>query len=76
MLLDTLGIEYDIYEASDRIGGRIYTHRFDQEAWDKSTPDEPAYYDYYVSASPTGCLLMIIVYTWADVGEGSRTPVP
>lgn len=55
MLLDSLNITYDIYEASDRIGGRIYTHRFDQEAWDNSTPDEPAYYDYYVSA-PAICV--------------------
>lgn len=49
ILLDSLGIDYDIHEASDRIGGRIFTHRFDQDAWEKSTPDEPDYYDYYVS---------------------------
>ncbi|KUI69395.1 hypothetical protein VM1G_04950 [Cytospora mali] len=47
VLLDSLGIDYDIYEASDRIGGRIYTYRFDQETWDDSTPEDPAYYDYY-----------------------------
>ncbi|KAL1848916.1 hypothetical protein Daus18300_013425 [Diaporthe australafricana] len=47
MLLDSLGIDYDIHEGSDRIGGRIFTHRFNQTAWDKSTPDDPAYYDYY-----------------------------
>ncbi|KAH8759451.1 L-amino acid oxidase [Diaporthe sp. PMI_573] len=47
MLLDSLGIDYDIHEGSDRIGGRIFTYRFDQEAWDNSTPDEPGYYDYY-----------------------------
>ncbi|KAG8156840.1 hypothetical protein KVR01_013253 [Diaporthe batatas] len=47
ILLESLGIDYDIHEASDRIGGRIFTHRFDQDAWDKSTPDEPDYYDYY-----------------------------
>lgn len=51
LLLDSLDIEYDIYEASDRIGGRIFTHRFDQEAWDQSTPDDPEYYDYFVGAS-------------------------
>jgi NADPH-dependent 2,4-dienoyl-CoA reductase/sulfur reductase-like enzyme len=50
MLLDSLGIDYDIHEGSDRIGGRIFTYRFDQEAWDNSTPDEPDYYDYYVSS--------------------------
>ena len=51
MLLDSLDIDYDIHEASDRIGGRIYTYRFDQQAWDKSTPNDPDYYDYYVSDS-------------------------
>lgn len=52
MLLDSLGIDYDIHEASGRVGGRIYTHRFDQEAWDKSTPEQPGYYDYYVRLYP------------------------
>lgn len=52
MLLDSIGIDYDIHEGSDRIGGRIYTYRFNQSAWDKATPDQPDYYDYYVS-SPT-----------------------
>ncbi|KAK1517126.1 L-amino acid oxidase [Colletotrichum costaricense] len=47
ILLDSLGIDYDIHEVSGRIGGRIYTYHFDQEAWDKSTPVDPAYYDYY-----------------------------
>ncbi|KAK1962107.1 L-amino acid oxidase [Colletotrichum sublineola] len=47
ILLDSLGIDYDIHEVSDRIGGRIYTYHFDQETWDKSTPNDPAYYDYY-----------------------------
>ncbi|OJD38025.1 l-amino acid oxidase [Diplodia corticola] len=28
MMLDTLGIPYDILEANERIGGRVYTHRF------------------------------------------------
>jgi hypothetical protein len=49
ILLDSLGIDYDIHEASGRVGGRIYTYHFDQEAWDNSTPSDPAYYDYYVS---------------------------
>lgn len=48
ILLDSIGIDYEIHEASERIGGRIYTYHFDQEAWDKSTPEDPAYYDYYV----------------------------
>lgn len=49
MLLDSLDIDYDIHEASERVGGRIYTYRFDKEAWEKATPEDPAYYDYYVS---------------------------
>ncbi|KAL5586884.1 hypothetical protein FOVSG1_012020 [Fusarium oxysporum f. sp. vasinfectum] len=47
VLLDSLDIDYDIHEASDRIGRRVFTYRFNQEAWDKSTPSDPAYYDYY-----------------------------
>lgn len=47
MLLDSLNIEYDIYEASDRIGGRIYTYRFSES----TDPKDPAYYDYYVISS-------------------------
>lgn len=50
MLLDSLGIDYDIHEGSGRIGGRIYTYRFNQTAWDKATPEDPDYYDYYVSS--------------------------
>lgn len=49
LLLDTLGIEYDILEASDRVGGRIYTHRFNETEWSNSTPNDPEYYDYFVS---------------------------
>lgn len=45
ILLDSLNIDYDIYEASDRIGGRIYTYRFSES----EEPEDPAYYDYYVS---------------------------
>lgn len=38
MLLQDQGIPYEILEASDRIGGRLLTHRFSEEK-----------YDYYVS---------------------------
>lgn len=31
IILDSLDIDYEILEASDRIGGRVYTHRFDEE---------------------------------------------
>lgn len=50
LLLDSLGIDYDILEASDRVGGRIFTHRFNETAWSQSTPDDPDYYDYYVNS--------------------------
>ena len=47
MLLDTLGIEYDILEANtERIGGRLYTHRFNGEAGRKAKVNDPARYDY------------------------------
>jgi hypothetical protein len=48
MLLQSLGIDYEILEGSDRIGGRMYTHRFDEAAWNASKPGEPDYYNYYV----------------------------
>lgn len=42
MILDALDIEnlsYDILEGSDRIGGRVYTHRF--------SPLKERKHDYY-----------------------------
>lgn len=38
LILDSLGIEYEILEASDRTGGRIFTHKF----------PGGGKYDYYV----------------------------
>ena len=77
MLLDSLDIDYDIHEASDRIGGRIFTYRFDQEAWDNSTPDDPEYYDYYV------CWQTSFTIPWTslliqvqDVGAMRFPPMP
>lgn len=52
VLLDSLGFEYDLIEASDRVGGRIYTYRFNETAWSNSTPDDPDYYDYFVGINP------------------------
>lgn len=49
LLLQSLGIDYEILEANTRIGGRMYTHRFDEAAWAASKPGEPAYYNYFVS---------------------------
>ena len=34
LMLKHLGIEYEILEASDRIGGRIYTHHFSEDKHD------------------------------------------
>jgi NADPH-dependent 2,4-dienoyl-CoA reductase/sulfur reductase-like enzyme len=31
-MLSYLGIEYDLLEASDRIGGRVYTHTFTKDS--------------------------------------------
>lgn len=50
LLLDSLGIDYDLLEGSNRVGGRIFTHRFNKTAWLQSTPSDADYYDYYVSA--------------------------
>lgn len=43
LILDSLDIKYEIIEASERTGGRLYTHRFKKE--DGSEGDK---YDYYV----------------------------
>lgn len=74
MLLDSIGIDYDIHEGSDRVGGRIYTYRFNQSAWDKATPDQPDYYDYYVSSltwlsSGTGHTLTLWLRMWEQCGS-------
>ena len=51
IVLQSLGIDYEILEASDVSGGRIKTHYFDPVTWASSKPGEPEYYDYYVSLS-------------------------
>lgn len=38
MILDSLSITYDVIEASDRIGGRVYTHRFSDQPGDYYDP--------------------------------------
>lgn len=45
LLLQSLGVDYEILEAGSRIGGRVWTHRFTKDA----APGSGAYYDYYVS---------------------------
>lgn len=48
LLLQSLNINYEILEANTRPGGRIYTHYFDHETWQRSRPGEPNYYGYFV----------------------------
>ena len=45
MMLDDLGIKYEIMEGSGRTGGRLYTHNF---------PKNPGKYQYYVSMTFVG----------------------
>ncbi|VDB94323.1 unnamed protein product [Peniophora sp. CBMAI 1063] len=48
MILDTLGIDYVILEANERVGGRIYTHRFNDDPIEgiNANIGDPARYDY------------------------------
>ena len=57
MILESLNIDYEILEGSDRIGGRMFTYRFDEAAWNASKPGEPDYYNYYVSLEAVMCEL-------------------
>lgn len=47
MILQDLGLEYEMLEASDHIGGRIMTHRFNGEAGYDALSNTPERYDYY-----------------------------
>ncbi|RDB24913.1 hypothetical protein Hypma_008040 [Hypsizygus marmoreus] len=47
MILQSLGIEYEILEANDRIGGRLFTHRFNGEAGYTAPVGSPGRYDYF-----------------------------
>ncbi|KAA1477068.1 hypothetical protein DENSPDRAFT_786135 [Dentipellis sp. KUC8613] len=47
MILQDLGIPYQILEASDRIGGRILTHRFNGSAGYDAPKGTSARYDYF-----------------------------
>ncbi|KAF5325024.1 hypothetical protein D9619_010095 [Psilocybe cf. subviscida] len=47
MILQSLNIDYEILEANDRIGGRLFTHRFNGEAGVDAPVGTPARYDYF-----------------------------
>jgi hypothetical protein len=47
MILQDLGIPYQILEANERIGGRLFTHRFNGEVGKKAPVHDPARYDYF-----------------------------
>lgn len=48
LLCQSLNIHYNVLEAQNRAGGRIWTYYFDEAKWKSSSPGDPAYYDYYV----------------------------
>ncbi|TFY70187.1 hypothetical protein EVG20_g2809 [Dentipellis fragilis] len=47
MILQDLGVPYQILEANDRIGGRIFTRRFNGSAGYDAPKGTPARYDYF-----------------------------
>ena len=47
MILDSLENSYEIFEANQRIGGRIYTHRFNGDVGKNAPVGDPARYDYF-----------------------------
>ncbi|KJA17693.1 hypothetical protein HYPSUDRAFT_146222 [Hypholoma sublateritium FD-334 SS-4] len=47
MILQSLGIEYEILEANNRIGGRLFTHRFNGQQGVDAPVGTPARYDYF-----------------------------
>jgi monoamine oxidase len=48
MILSECGIPYDFFEASDKVGGRMYTKRFSDLPDVSQKPDNSnTYHDYY-----------------------------
>lgn len=47
MILQSLGIDYEILEANNRIGGRLFTHRFNGQQGVDAPVGTPARYDYF-----------------------------
>ncbi len=46
LILQSLGLKYEILEASDRVGGRLFTYRFNKQAGVDAKVGDPARYDY------------------------------
>ena len=63
MLLDELGIEYDILEANDRVGGRVLTHRFTSERYD--------YYDVGAMRFPDVPFMKSVFDLFKNIGISS-----
>ena len=62
MILDDLqipGLKYDLLEASDRIGGRVYTHYFSKTSHD--------YYDIGAMRFPKVCLSTGATRLWSNI---------
>ncbi|KAF9473297.1 hypothetical protein BDN70DRAFT_817464 [Pholiota conissans] len=47
MILQSLGIDYEILESNERIGGRLFTHRFNGEKGVNAEVGTPERYDYF-----------------------------
>ena len=46
MILDSLNIKYEILDASERVGGRLYTYRFNGEEGRDAPLNDPKRYQY------------------------------
>jgi len=70
MILESLGISYEILEANNRIGGRLYTYRFgDEKKVLDAKVGETARYDYTVSHYYFISSRHLIVFEWPqDLG--------
>lgn len=62
MMLDSLGIKYEIMEGSERIGGRLYTHNF---------PKNQGPYQYYGKPS---ALFLALLLTAMQMSARCVTP--